>query len=145
MPEVQKLLNEFKHPLVFDGVPYKVLVKDNQLVNAFVDYYGHAKILIDKEKAKKYQVQLAEQQKKVVQQIYEYFDKGSFNLSSNSLEFQKIMAEKKVYTGIVTDKGAHSWSSKATAEMKRNLNKIKEGLMNWRSVEFENGKLKEGK
>lgn len=141
MPELQKLLNEFKHPLVFDGVPYKVLAKDNQLVNAFVDYYGHAKILIDKEKAKKYQTQLAEQQKKVIQQIYEYFDKGSFNLSSNSLEFQKVMAEKNVYTGVITEKGAHSWSSKATAEMKRNLNKIKEGLTNWRSVEYETGKL----
>ena len=141
MPAVQELLSEFKHPLVFDGIPYKVLVKDNQLVNAFVDYYGHAKILIDKEKAKKYQIQLSEQQKQVVKQIYEYFDKGSFNLSSNSLEFQKIMAEKKVYTGIVTDKGAPSWSSKATAEMKRNLNKIKEGLTNWRSVEYETGKL----
>ena len=140
-PEVQKLLSEFKHPLVFDGVPYKVLVKDNQLVNAFVDYYGHAKILIDKEKAKKYQEQLSEQQRKVVQQIYEYFDMGAFNLSSNALEFQAAMKKKDVYTRIVTDKGAPSWSSKATAEMRRNLNKIKEGLQNWKSVEFTDGKL----
>lgn len=140
-PEVQKLLSEFKHPLVFDGVPYKVLVKDNQLVNAFVDYYGHAKILIDKEKAKKYREQLVTQQKKVIKQIYEYFDMGAFNLSSNALEFQSAMKKKNVYTRIVTDKGAPSWSAKATAEMRRNLNKIKEGLLNWRSVEFENGKL----
>lgn len=140
-PEVQKLLGEFKNPLVFDGVPYKVLVKDNQLVNAFVDYYGHAKILIDKEKAKKYQEQLSEQQRKVIQQIYEYFDMGAFNLSSNALEFQAAMKKKDVYTRVVTDKGAPSWSAKATAEMRRNLNKIKEGLMNWRSVEFLDGKL----
>ena len=140
-PKVQQLLHEFKHPLMLDGKPYKVLVKDNQLVNAFVDYYGHAKILIDKEKAKKYQQQLQEEQRKVEQQIYEYFDVGAFNLSSNALEFQKVMADKNVYTGIVTDKGAPSWSSKATGEMKRNLNKIKEGLQNWRIIEFSNGKL----
>ena len=140
-PKVQQLLHEFKHPLVLDGKPYKVLVKDNQLVNAFVDYYGHAKILIDKEKAKRYQQQLQEEQRKVEQQIYEYFDVGAFNLSSNALEFQKVMANKKVYTGIVTDKGAPSWSSKATGEMKRNLNKIKEGLTNWRTIDFSNGKL----
>ena len=140
-PKVQELLHEFKNPLVLDGKPYKVLVKDNQLVNAFVDYYGHAKIFIDKEKAKKYQQQLQEKQREVEKQIYEYFDLGAFNLSSNAIEFQKAMAEKDVYTGIVTDKGAPSWSSKATAEMKRNLNKIKEGLYNWRTIEFSSGKF----
>lgn len=140
-PKVQELLHEFKHPLEFDGKPYKVLVKDNQLVNAFVDYYGHAKILIDKEKAKKYQQQLQEQQREVEKKIYEYFDMGAFNLSSNALEFQKAMASKNVYTGILTDKGAPSWSSKATAEMKRNLNKLKEGLLNWRKIPFTDGKL----
>ena len=140
-PKVQQLLHEFRNPLILDGKPYKVLVKDNQLVSAFVDYYGHAKILIDKEKARKYQQQLQEEQRKVEQQIYEYFDMGAFNLSSNALEFQKAMEQKKVYTGIVTDKGAPSWSSKATGEMKRNLNKIKEGLQNWRTIEFANGKL----
>lgn len=141
LPEVQKLLHEFKHPLVLDGKPYKVLVKDNQLVNAFVDYYGHAKILIDKEKAKKYQDQLINQQREVIKKIYEYFDMGNFNLSSNALEFQAAMKKKDVYTGIVTDKGAPSWSAKATAEMKRNLNKIKEGLYNWRNIEYTTGKL----
>lgn len=140
-PKVQELLNSYKNPLVFDGVPYKVMVKDNQLVRAFVDYYGHAKILIDKDKAKKYQEQLISEQKKVVQQIYEFFDMGCFNLSSNALEFQAAMKAKNVYTGIVTDKGAPSWSSKATAEMKRNLNKIKEGLQNWRTIEYSDGKL----
>ena len=140
-PKVQELLHEFKTPLEFDGKPYKVLVKDNQLVNAFVDYYGHAKILINKEKAKKYQQQLQEKQREVEKQIYEYFDMGAFNLSSNALEFQKAMASKNVYTGVLTDKGAHSWSSKATAEMKRNLNKLKDGLLNWKKIEFSNGKL----
>lgn len=140
-PVVQSLLKEFKHPLVFDGVPYKVMVKDNQLVNAFVDYYGHAKILIDKEKAKKYQKQLEERQKEVMEQIYGYFDMGCFNLSSNALEFQRAMAKKDVYTGIVTDKGAPSWSRKAAEEMKRNLGKIKEGLRNWATVEYKDGKL----
>lgn len=140
-PVVQALLKEFKHPLVFDGVPYKVMTKDNQLVVAFVDYYGHAKILIDKEKAKRYQKQLEDRQKEVMEKIYSYFDMGCFNLSSNALEFQRAMKEKDVYTRIVTDKGAPSWSRKAAEEMRRNLNKIKEGLRSWKTIEYKEGKL----
>ena len=140
-PAVQNLLKEFKNLLVFDGVPYKVMVKDNQLVNAFVDYYGHAKILIDKEKAKRYQKQLEDRQREVMKKIYDYFDMGCFNLSSNALEFQRAMAAKDVYTGIVTEKGAPSWSNKAAGEMKRNLNKIKEGLRNWKTIEFKDNRL----
>ena len=140
-PVVQELLNRFKNPLVFDGVPYKVMAKDNQMVKAFVDYYGHAKILIDKEKAKKYQEQLTERQKQVINQIYSYFDRGAFNLQSNSKEFKAAVADKKIYTGVLSDKGAESYSKKATDEMKRNLNKIKEAMTNWKEIKFENGKL----
>ena len=140
-PAVQELLDNFKQPLVFDGVPYRVMAKDNQMVKAFVDYYGHAKILIDKDKAKQYQEQLIERQKKVAQEIYSYFDRGAFNLQSNSKEFQAAMADKKIYTGVLSDKGSPSFSKKAADEMKRNLNKIKEGMLHWKEIDFNNGKL----
>ena len=140
-PAVQELLDGFKQPLTFDGVPYRVMAKDNQMVKAFVDYYGHAKILIDKDKAKKYQQQLTEKQKKVAEEIYSYFDRGAFNLQSNSKEFQAAMADKKIYTGVLSDKGAPSYSKKAADEMKRNLNKIKEGMLHWKEIDYSNGRL----
>ena len=140
-PVVSALLKKFKNPLVFNGEEYKVMVKDNQMVKAFVDYYGHAKILIDKEKAKKYQTQLEEEQKSVIKEIYSFFDMGVFNLSANAKEFQRAMASKNVYTGVKSEKGAPSWSKKATDEMKRNLNKLKEALLNWKTIVFSDGKL----
>ena len=140
-PKVKELLGRFKEPLSFDGEIYNVMEKDNQMVKAFVDYYGHAKILIDKDSAKKYYDQLEAEQKRVISQIYSYFDRGVFNLSSNSKEFQAAMHDKNIYTGVLSDKGAPSWSKKSTDEMKRNLNKIKEGLLNWKKIKFEDGKL----
>ena len=140
-PVVDELLKQFKHPLSFDGVVYNVKNKDNQMVRAFVDYYGHAKILIDREKAQEYKRQLEEKQRAVLEKIYSFFDVGIFNLASNAKEFQAAMATKKVYTGVKSEKGAPSWSKKATAEMKRNLNKIKEGLLNWKKISYTDGKL----
>lgn len=140
-PEVDKLLKQFEHPLSFDDVVYNVKNKDNQMVRAFVDYYGHAKILIDRQKAQKYKEQLEEKQRTVIEKIYSFFDVGMFNLSPGAKEFQAAMASKNVFTGVKTDKGAPSWSGKATAEMKRNLNKIKEGLLNWKKIPYTDGKL----
>ena len=140
-PVVRALLNKFKTPLVFDGVPYDVLSKDNQMVRIFVDYYGHAKILIDKEKAIKYKEQLETEQKRVIKEIYDYFDKGLFNLSASSKEFKEVMKSKNVFTGIKTDKGGESWSKGAAADMKRNLNRLKECLQRWKEIEFVRGKL----
>ena len=135
MPQVQELLGRFTKPLVFDGKPYNVMNKDNILIKAFVDYYGHAKILIDREKAIKYKTQLEEEQKKVVGEIYAYFDRGIFNLSPSSDEFKNVMLSKNVVTGVLTDKGMPSWSKKAAEEMKRNVNKIRECLDNWKSIQ----------
>lgn len=140
-PEVDKLLKQFEHPLSFDDVVYNVKNKDNQMVRAFVDYYGHAKILIDRQKAQKYKEQLEEKQRTVIEKIYSFFDVGMFNLSPGAKEFQAAMASKNVFTGVKTDKGAPSWSGKATAEMKRNLNKIKEGVLNWKKIPYADGKL----
>lgn len=140
-PEVRKLINRNDTTLSFDGVKYDVISKDNQLVKTFVDYYGHAKILINRQKALKYKDQLETEQKKVIEEIYTYFDKGIFNLSASSKEFKETMVSKNVFTGVKTDKGQPSWSSKASDEMKRNLAKLKECLQNWKLIEVTNGKL----
>lgn len=135
-PMVQQLLSRFKEPLYFDGEKYDVINKDNSLVNMFVDYYGHAKILIDREKAVKYKEQLEEEQKKVINEIYSFFDRGIFNLSTSSKEFKEVMGSKHLYTGVKTDKGGDSWGKKAAGEMKRNLGKIDYCLQNWDKVNF---------
>ena len=144
-PEVRKLLNKHKPPMVFDGVPYDVLSNDNKMVRMFVDYYGHCKIIINREKALKYKEELETEQKQVIKKIYEYFDRGVFNLSASSKEFKDVMASKEVFTGVLTDKKQPSWSKSAAEEMKRNINKIKECLHNWKSIRIEQGKIsKEG-
>ena len=140
-PLVRDLLKTFKTPLSFDGEEYNVLIKDNQMVKMFVDYYGHVKILIDREKAIKYQHNLEEQQKKVMAEIYDYFDRGIFNLSPSSHEFAEVMASKDVFTGVATEKGAPSYSKKALGEMKRNINKLKEYMLNYKKFLFAEGGL----
>ena len=93
-PMVQNLLKQFKNPLVIDGEPYNVLVKDNQMVKMFVDYYGHCKILIDREKAIKYKENLEEEQRNVTKEVYSYFDRGVFNLA-RSKEFEEAICSPK--------------------------------------------------
>ncbi len=141
LPRVINLLKQFKKPLVIDGEEYNVLVKDNQMVKMFVDYYGHCKILIDRQKAIRYKESLEEEQRKVISEIYEFFDKGVFNLSPSSKEFAEVMTSKKVFTGVLTDKGAPSWSKKALGEMKRNIAKLKECLLHYKEINFIEGKL----
>lgn len=140
-PKVKELLGRFRNPLYFNGKKYDVLLKDNALVSAFVDYYGHTNILIDREKALKYKEGLEEEQKKVIQEIYNYFDAGCFNLSTSSNEFRQIMASKNVFTGSETDKGEPSYSKSAAGDMKRNLNKLKDILDNWSTIQFIDGVL----
>lgn len=144
-PLVKDLLKKFKNPLVIDGEEYNVMIKDNQMVKMFVDYYGHANILIDREKAIKYKERLEEEQRQVTQEVYDFFEVGIFNLA-RSKEFAQTMASKNVYTGILTNKGEPSWSKTALGEMKRNMNKIKESLLHYKEIAFLNGKLsKSGK
>ena len=139
-PMVKDLLKKFKKPLVIDGEEYNVMIKDNQMVKMFVDYYGHANILIDREKAIEYKKRLEEEQRKVTQEVYDYFEVGIFNLA-RSKEFAETMASKNVYTGILTGKGEPSWSKTALGEMKRNMNKIKDCILSYKEITFVDGKL----
>ena len=139
-PMVQNLLKQFKNPLVIDGEPYNVLVKDNQMVKMFVDYYGHCKILIDREKAIKYKENLEEEQRNVTKEVYSYFDRGVFNLA-RSKEFEEAMRAKNIFTGVLTEKGAPSWNKKAIEEMKRNMGKLKECLLHYKEINYVDSKL----
>lgn len=139
-PLVNNLLKLFKNPLSFDGKEYNVMVKDNQMVTMFVDYYGHCKILIDRQKAIKYKENLEEEKKKVTKEIYDYFGVGIFNLA-RSKEFAEVMASKKVFTGVKTDKGEPSWSKTALGDMKRNISKLKECMQHYKEITFVNGVL----
>ena len=139
-PMVRDLLKQFKSPLSFDGEEYNVMAKDNQMVKMFVDYYGHCKILIDRQKAIRYKENLEEEKRKVTKEIYDYFGRGMFNLS-RSKEFAEVMASKKVFTGVKTDKGEPSWSKSALGDMKRNLVKLKECMVHYKEINFINGKL----
>ena len=140
-PVVKELLHQYKGNLTFDDITYNVLSKDNQMVQMFVDYYGHAKILIDKQKAIKYKEQLEAEQKQTIKEIYDYFDAGIFNLSTSSNEFKEVMYSKKVITGVKTDKGGDSWAKPALDEMRKNIIKLKECLLNWKDIRYENGIL----
>ena len=139
-PMVKSLLKQFKNPLTINGEQYNVLVKDNQMVKMFVDYYGHCKILIDRQKALQYKTNLEGEKKKVTKEIYDYFGKGMFNLS-RSKEFAEVMTSKKVFTGIKTDKGEPSWSKTALGEMKKNIAKIKDCIIHYKEINFADGKL----
>lgn len=139
-PMVKDLLKQFKEPLSFDGEEYNVLAKDNQMVKMFVDYYGHCKILIDRQKAITYKENLENEKKQVTKEIYDYFGRGIFNLA-RSKEFAEVMASKKVFTGVKTDKGEPSWSKAALGDMKRNLTKLKDCMKHYKEINFVDGKL----
>lgn len=139
-PLVKDLLKQFKTPLTFDDEVYNVMIKDNQMVKMFVDYYGHCKILIDRQKALKYKENLENEQKRVTKEIYDYFGVGIFNLA-RSKEFAEVMASKKVFTGVKTDKGEPSWSKAALGDMKRNITKLKDCMKHYKEIAFVDGKL----
>ena len=139
-PMVRDLLKQFKTPLSFDGEEYNVMAKDNQMVKMFVDYYGHCKILIDRQKAITYKENLENEKRRVTKEIYDYFGRGMFNLS-RSKEFAEVMASKKVFTGVKTDKGEPSWSKAALGDMKRNLTKLKDCMKHYKEINFVDGKL----
>lgn len=47
----------------------------------------------------------------------------------------------KVFTGVTTGKGEPSWSKKALGDMKRNITKLKECIINYKNINFQNQTL----
>lgn len=123
---VLNLLNEAEDVLTFNGKRYNVLNEDNKLIRAFIDYYGHAKLKIDRNVAIAYRDLIDKQSKEVIEKVYNYFGVGPFSLSTGSKEFQGVMQKFHMETGAKTKTGNRtSYGKEGIKEMNKNLNKLK--------------------
>jgi len=122
---VKDLLKKAPDRIIIDGKPYNILKEDNKLIRAFVDYYDHCELKIDKEVALEYKKLIDKQTAETVDKIYNYFGKGPFSLSTGSKEFKQVMEEFHFETGAKTDKGKVAYGKNGIEVMKRNQNRIK--------------------
>ena len=104
-PRVNRLLSEAPKVLKFNGKRYNVLQEDNKLVRAFVDYYGHVKLNVDRQAAIDYKELIEKETKETIEKIYTYFGIGPFSLSTGSKEFQEVMKKFHMETGAMTKTG----------------------------------------
>ena len=137
-PAVKNLIAKAPKIMTFKGEdkPYNVISRDNELIRAFTDYYNRVDLLVDTNAAKEYQKYIEETLQSTEKQIYEFFNKGFFNLATGSTEFKDTMREFNIVTGAVTDKGAPSYGKEGIAEMDRNLSKLKEILSDFKGIEY---------
>lgn len=141
-PKVRELLAKAK-PIVIDGAtkPYSVYHRDNELIQAFTDYYHHVDLCVDTEAAKRYKAKAEKELADAENKIYEYFDMGNFNLSPSSKAFQDAMKAKHIDTGLLTDTGNVSYGKKGIEVMSRKLRAVKEILRGFKYIEFDGNKL----
>ena len=141
-PKVRELLAKTK-PIVIDGAtkPYSVYHRDNELIQAFTDYYHHVDLCVDTEAAKRYKAKAEKELADAENKIYEYFDMGNFNLSPSSKAFQDAMKAKNIDTGLLTDTGNVSYGKKGIEVMSRKLKAVKEILRGFKYIEFDGNKL----
>lgn len=131
-PMVKKLLSKYTKTISLEnGKPYDIIARDNELIRAFVDYYGHVDIEVDTPVAEAYRNKIIEDLKTNSEKVYSYFDKGIFSLSTGSKEFKTIMEEFHVVTGAFTDKGAISYGKKGIEAFARNMRDLKFILENF--------------
>lgn len=141
-PKVRELLAKTK-PIVIDGAtkPYSVYHRDNELIQAFTDYYHHVDLCVDTEAAKRYKAKAEKELADAENKIYEYFDMGNFNLSPSSKAFQDAMKAKHIDTGLLTGTGNVSYGKKGIEVMSRKLRAVKEILRGFKYIEFDGSKL----
>lgn len=137
-PAVKELIAKAPKIMTFKGddKPYNVVARDNELIRAFTDYYNRVDLLVNTDTAKEYQKYIEETLQSTETEIYEYFNKGLFNLATGSKEFKDTMKEFHIVTGAVTDKGAPSYGKEGITEMDRNLGKLKDILSNFKNIEY---------
>lgn len=137
-PAVKALIAKAPKIMTFKGddKPYNVVARDNELIRAFTDYYNRVDLLVNTDTAKEYQKYIEETLQSTETEIYEYFNKGLFNLATGSKEFKDTMKEFHIVTGAVTDKGAPSYGKEGITEMDRNLDKLKDILSNFKNIEY---------
>ena len=124
-PMVVDLLKKAPSIINLDGKTYNIIKEDNNLIRAFVDYYDHAELLIDREEAKSYEKLVREQLATVTEEIFSYFGRGPFNLSTQSKEFLQVMEEAHINTGCITEKGNKSFGKQGIKEFNKNLSYLK--------------------
>ena len=127
-PMVKELLKKAPEKMIIDGKPYNVLVEDNNLIRAFVDYYDHCEMLVDKNAALEYKKLIDKETEDTITAIYSYFGIGQFSLSTGSKEFKEVMTKYKFETGHRTKKGAISFGKKGVETMRRALNNFKNNI-----------------
>ena len=127
-PLVKDLLAEAPEPLLIDGKRYNIMMEDNNLIRAFVDYYDHCEMHIDNKAALAYKELIDKQTSETVEKIYSYFGVGQFSLSTGSKEFKEVMKKFNFETGAKTDKGKISYGKNGIETMKRALNNFKNNL-----------------
>lgn len=143
-PRVEKLLKGAPKVIQMEaGKNYNVLMRDNELIRAFTDYYNHVDLLIDRSVAENYKKSIEEQLVKVEKSVFDYFDRGRFNLNSGSKEFKQAMADFDIDTGVKTETGAISFGKAGIEEMGRQLNALKETLKNFKYIKYDaiNGRI----
>jgi len=132
-PLVKDLLKNAPEKMIIDGKPYNIMMEDNNLIRAFVDYYDHCKLYIDREAAIEYKKLIDKQTAETIEKIYSYFGIGQFSLSTGSKEFKEVMKKFNFETGARTDKGKVAYGKNGIEVWKRNLNRFKNEIWEGRS------------
>ena len=135
-PKLLALLSKYKEVVTLDGKKYDVIKQDNTLVKAFVEYYGHALIHIDKQIALEYKEKIINDLIGLRAHIYGYFNRGTFNLSTSSKEFKQAMVDKNIVTGHLTDTGNASYGKDGLKEFNRNLKFLEVFLKHENCIEY---------
>lgn len=141
-PKVRELLGR-ANPIVIDGAtkPYSVYHRDNELIQAFTDYYHHVSLEVDTEAAKRYRDKAQRELAEADAEIYGYFDMGNFNLSPSSNAFKEAMVKKRIDTGLKTETGNVSYGKKGIEAMTRKLRAFKEILRGFKYIDYDGSKL----
>lgn len=140
-PKVKDLLKKCPSKTSLDGAPYDPMMRDNELIRAFTDYYSHVNLVVDRKEAENYKAFIEEQLAIVEEKIYKYFQKGKFNLSPSSKEFKTTMEEFHIITGLLTEAKQVSYGKKGIAEMEKQLRGFKEILKGFKYIAYDGEKL----
>ena len=124
-PMVKDLLAQAPSIIELDGKKYNIIQEDNNLIRAFVDYYDHATLKINSQEARDYEKLVKEGLAKTSAEIFEFFGRGPFSLSTGSKEFKGVMADFNIDTGLKTDSGAIAFGKKGIKEFNKNLTYLK--------------------
>lgn len=137
-PAVKRLISKAPYIKTMKGdtQPYNVIMRDNELIRAFTDYYNRVDLLVNRETAKEYQKYVEDKLTETETKIYQHFNKGVFNLSTGSNEFKETMRQFKIVTGAKTEKGQPSYGKEGIAEMGRNLDNLKDILRIFKNVDY---------